>query len=251
MRQFLSTILLLLTTITGCNVNGDLTNMKVVHHDRSLLSVTNPNYQTAFSATYNSGEVTPDELKDVQCPIPHDCRVQNYTRTQCVFSSLECLARWAECKQLLEPDVLTSRPGCRSYSGPADAASKLKKFGVKFEDSYGNRIKGIELLKKAMADGRGALFGVPGHAMVICHYDEEKNVAKIIDNSDKSLRVQTWTAEQFRKRWDSWIIVIYADNDLFPAKARGGDLANQIPIVDGANPSLILPKGSIPLPQKD
>jgi hypothetical protein len=175
-------------------------------------------------------------------------RVKNYTGIQCVFSSLEMLGRWAECKQLLEPEPLTSRPGCKSYSGPADAAEKLTKFGVKFEQSYRDKTKSVALIKKAMAEGRGCLFGVPGHAMVLVHYDEEKKVVKYVNNSNHKLPIQTWSLDEFNKRWDSWVIVIYAEPDVIPMKLQRLDLPNQIPIIDRNNPQGKYPKNYIPVP---
>jgi hypothetical protein len=222
----------------------------VVHLDHfSSLPVWDPEYRTTFVEEYDSGKPDENELEGVQSPIPMECRVRNYTGTQCVFSSLECLARWAELKALLEPEPLTSRAGCRSYSSPTDAASKLTNFGVKFENEYKDRGKAIQLLKKAMAEGRGALMDVPGHAIVICHYDEEAGVVKIIDNSDRSLKVQTWTMAKFKDKWGGWIMVVYAEKDLFPDKAKAS-LANQIPIIDKNNPQGEYPKDYIPTPKK-
>jgi hypothetical protein len=215
----------------------------------SQLPVWDSNYSTTYTQEYDSGTPEEDELKDVQCPIPMDCRVRNYTGIQCVFSSLECLARWGEIKELLEPDSLTSRPGCKSYSGPKDASSKLNAFGVKFENVYNNKSKAIELLKRAMAEGRGALMDVPGHAIVICHYDEKNKIVKVIDNSDRSLRIQSWSMDKFNKLWGGWILVIYGKNDIFLDRLRG--LLEEIPIIDKNNPQGVYPKNYIPIPLKD
>lgn len=221
------------------------------HTAQSLLPVWDQNYRTAVALEYDLGapESEEKELEGVQCPIPMNCRVRNYTGIQCVFASLECLGRWAECKQLVEPPI-TSRPDCKSYSGPTDAANKLNRFGVKFKNVYRNREEGIRTIKQAMKDGRGCLWGVPGHAMVLCHYDEEKDTVKWIDNSDRSLRVQTTTIDKFKRRWDGWVIVIYAEPDLFPAKSLRLDLPNQIPIIDRNNPQGQYPKNYIPVPKK-
>jgi len=221
----------------------------VNHNQFSRLPVWHPSYQTTFVQEYDAGGPEENELENTQCPIPMDCRVRNYTGIQCVFSSLECLARWAELKELLEPP-LTSRSNCKSYSGPTDAAAKLSSFGVKFENAYKDKNKAIQLLKKAMAEGRGALMDVPGHAIVICHYDEEGGIVKIIDNSDRSLKIQTWSMNKFKKLWGGWIMVIYAENDLFPAKAFNENWPNQIPILDRNNPQGTYPKNYIPMPKK-
>lgn len=175
-------------------------------------------------------------------------RVKNYTGIQCVFASTECLGRWAECKQLLEPEPLTSRPDCKSYSGPNDLAEKLNKYKVKFQQSYRDKSKGLELIKQAMFEGRGCLFGVPGHAMVLCHYDENTDTVKWIDNSDRSLRLQTMSVKKFQNQWDTWVCVIYAEPDVVPMKTN--KLLNLIPIIDRNNPQDNYPKGYIPYPQK-
>jgi len=216
--------------------------------DFSNLPVWDPEFRTTYIQEYDSGKPDANELENVQCPIPMECRVKNYTGVQCVFSSLECLARWAEIKDLLEPEPLTSRAGCKSYSGPMDAAEKLTRYGVKFENIYRDRSSALNLLKKAMNDGRGALMDVPGHAIVICHYDEEEKIVKIIDNSDRSLKIQTWSMEKFNKLWGGWILVIYGKKDLFPDKVKFKDLINQIPIVDRNNPQGVYPPDYIPKP---
>jgi hypothetical protein len=105
----------------------------------------------------------------------------------------------------------------------------------------------LVLIKKAMAEGRGCLFGVPGHAMVLIHYDEEKNIVKWVDNSDRSLRVQTMSIEKFNGRWQGWILVLYAEPDVIPYKIL--KLANQIPIVDHNNPQGQYPKDYVPRPR--
>lgn len=218
----------------------------IVHNQFSQLPVWDKNYQTVRSLEYSSGIISED-LSDVQCPIPRDCRVANHTGVQCVFASLECLARWAECKELLEPTPLTSRPGCQSYSSDSDASQKLRKFGVKFENAVDKK-PGLALIKKAMKDGRGCLWGVPGHAMVLCHYDEDKNIVKWIDNSDRRLNIQTTTIAKFNQRWDGWVMIIYANPDLFPDKIIR--LPSLIPIIDRNNPQGTYPKTYIPIPRK-
>lgn len=220
---------------------------EIYHTEFSQLPVWDDRYQTAEAVSYNSTE--PEESLDgVQCPIPMKDRVPNYTGIQCVFSSTEMIGRWAECDKLINPPI-TSRSNCKSYSGPNDLGQKLTQIGVRFKQSYQNREQSLALIRKAMAEGRGCLFGVPGHAMVLCHYDEENNMVRWVDNSDRSLKMQKSTVDWFKRRWDGWVCVIDAEEDLFPAKAHGG-LANQIPIIDKNNPQQKYPKGYIPYPQK-
>lgn len=250
-------ILLVGLAITGCSQKAPPEPV-VHHHQYSRLPVWHPEYKTTYVEEYDAGAPEEDELEGVQCPIPMECRVRNYTGVQCVFASTEMLARWAECKELLEPEPLTSRSGCKSYSGPSDLRSKLERFGFKpyteggsgpmYKDAYRDKSKAMALIKEAMEEGRGALFGVPGHAMVLIHYDEEADEVKWVDNSDRSLRVQTMTVRRFQQRWDGWICVIYADPDIVPYKV--GNWANKIPIKDRNNPQGEYPKDYIPMPKR-
>jgi hypothetical protein len=203
-------------------------------------------YKTTYVESYNS-EISGLEDLDIQCPIPMEDRVRNYTGIQCVFSSIEMLGRWAEEPKLTNPPI-TSRSNCKSYSSPRDAANKLRRLGVNFEQTYGNRQAGLKLIKKAMSEGRGCLIGVPGHAMVLVHYDEKANVAKWVDNSDRKLRVQSSTIASFHKRWTSWVMIIYADNDIIPAKL--GKLSRKIPIIDLDGNKEEHPEDFIPLPRR-
>ena len=176
-------------------------------------------------------------------------RVANFTGIQCVWSSIEAIGRWAEEPKLTNPP-LTSLRDCKSYSGPSSAASKLRELGVKFEQTYGDKEAGMAMMKKAMDEGRGCLFGVPGHAMVLVHYDAEADVVKWFDNSDDSLKIQTMTVNRFMQRWSGngyWVLVVYADKDIVPQKIgmiRGG--VNVFPIFDPKRPSTGFPKDYVP-----
>lgn len=185
-----------------------------------------------------------DEEPDIQCPVPLEDRVPNFTGIQCVWSSIEMLGRWAEEPKLMNPP-LTSRSDCKSFSGPASAARKLDALGVHFEQTT-NRREGREMIKMAMEEGRACLWGVPHHAMVLIHYDEENDVVKWVDNSDRSLKIQTCNIDRFEDRWSGWVLVLYADRDVIPVKTRR--LANWIP-VRNRNHSETLPRKYIPLPR--
>jgi hypothetical protein len=119
---------------------------------------------------------------------------------------------------------------------------------VKFDMSYRDKAAGVAMIKKAMAEGRGTLFGVPGHAMVLCHYDEEKGIVKYINNSNSKLPIETMSMADFNRRWDTWVMVVYAEPDLFPAKAGRLDLPNSLPIIDRNNPQQKYEKDYIPKP---
>lgn len=174
-------------------------------------------YKTTYVKPYRSKFFFEPSLETLQCPILYEDRVKNYTGIQCVYSSIEMLGRWAEEPKLIIPP-LTSRNDCKGYSGPNQVENILNKINVKFEQTYGNRKKGIELIKKAMKEGRGALWSVPGHAMVLVHYSEEDNRVCWVDNSDKKLKIQETTIDKFEDRWTSWALVIYGDEDIISYK---------------------------------
>jgi hypothetical protein len=199
-------------------------------------------YHNTFVEEYESAGVEVP-LDSLQCPIPIKDRVRNYTGIQCVYSSIEMLGRWAEEPKLMNPPI-TSRPDCKGYSGPSRAAEILNKMGVRFEQSYGDKERGRNLLRKAMREGRGALWDVPGHAMVIVHYNEEEDRVCWVDNSDRTLKVQETNIKGFERRWGSWILVIYADNDIVPDKMEFLSMS----VLDRDDPSVKIERGFVPMP---
>lgn len=166
-----------------------------------------------------------ENLSNVMVPIPMEDRVFNKTGIQCVWASIECLGRYAEEPKLTS---MTKDKDCKGYASPSSLSSKLKKLNVKFEQTTSRSDRSL-IIKSVVKERRGCLFAVPGHAMVLVHYDEEKGIIKYINNSDKSLKVRTWTMKEFNQRWDGWICVIYADNDIVPRKYT---FVYPIPIID-------------------
>lgn len=201
-------------------------------------------YHTTYVESYYSDIQEDVDLDTLQCPIPMSCRVKNYTRIQCVFSSIEMIGRWADEPKLMKPP-LTSRDDCKSYSGPTDAGRKLTRLGVNFTQVYSNRPAALALIKQAMAEGRGCLFSIPRHAMVLVHYSEEENRVCWVDNSDYSLKVHTGTIQKFNSMWDGWVLVVHADKDIIPRRLYP---ITSVDIVDENKNSLNLPQGYIPLP---
>jgi hypothetical protein len=185
-----------------------------------------------------------EDLADVMVPIPMKDRVPNYTGIQCVWVSIEALGRYAEEPKLIG---LNKDPECKSYSGPSSAARKLKQLGVKFEQTTSKSDRSL-IIKSVVKERRGCLFAVPGHAMVLVHYDEEKGIVKYFNNSDSTLKIRTWTMDEFNKRWDGWILAIYADNDIIPLKYSPP--ATQIPIMNRNNPQGEYPKDYILFPKR-
>lgn len=151
-----------------------------------------------------------ENLENIQCPIPMKDRVLNKTEIQCVWASIEMLGRWAEEEKLTNPP-LTSRNDCKTFATPSSVEKKLNQLNIKYVQIYRNKTKGIELIRMAMKEKRGCLWSVPGHAMVIVHFDEEKNIFKWVDNSDLNLNIQTSDITFFERNWESWVLVIYGD----------------------------------------
>jgi hypothetical protein len=183
------------------------------------------------------------DLDTLQCPIPREDRVRNFTGIQCVWSSIETLGRWAGEERLFDPP-LTSRRQCKSYAGPGSASGVLNSLGVRFEQTYGDRERGLAMIRRAMKEGRGALFDVPGHAMVIVHFDEEGDRVCWVDNSDNTLKAQTSTLERFMKRWGSWVLVVYAEEDIVPHKAY----RRHIPVFSEGDPLPFAAGNFVPVP---
>ena len=170
------------------------------------------------------GEVEND-LNDVQVPIPIKDRVPNRTGIQCVWSSIETIARYCGEQKLYD---LTYNDNYKSYASPSSARKMFETYEVKYEITTSKKDRSL-LIKGCVIERRGCAFGVPGHVMVIVHYDEEKGIIKYINNSDPQLKVRTWTMEEFNRRWDGWVMIVYADNDRIshrqniPIKDRNGE----------------------------
>jgi hypothetical protein len=184
-----------------------------------------------------------EDLNNVMVPIPMENRVFNKTGIQCVWCSLETCGRYAE-----EPKIinLTDLNDCKGYSSPSATAAKLKQLKIKFEQTTNKSDRSL-IIKSVVNEKRGCLFAIPGHAMTLVHYDEKIGIVKYINNSDSSLKIHTWTMEEFNRRWDGWICVIYADNDIIPQKNLP---ALKIPIIDRSVPQALYPKDYILLPKK-
>lgn len=161
-----------------------------------------------------------DELADVMVPIPMEHRVFNKTGNQCTWCALETCGRYAQENKLIN---LAKDPDCEGYSTLIDVIKKLKKLDVKFEQST-NKLDRRLIIKSVVKEKRGCLFGVrnknTGHAMTLVHYDEKNKIVKFINNSDPNLKIRTWSMDEFNKRWDGWICVVYADKDIIRQKNK-------------------------------
>jgi len=185
-----------------------------------------------------------DDLSDVMVPVPMKDRVFNKTGIQCVWASTELLGRYAEEPKLIG---LTNDPECKSYANTYSFARKMKQLNVRFETTTDPSDRSL-IIKSVVKDRRGCLFCIPGHAMVLVHYDEKKGIVKYINNSDRSLAIRTWTMAEFNRHFDGWVSAIYADNDIIPQK-YAPKIPN-LPIIDRSQEQQVYDKEYILQPLK-
>jgi len=204
-------------------------------------------HQTRFQAHYDS-QYGEEEPENIQVPIPKKDRIFNRTGTQCVWVSLETVGRWAEEPKLVDPPI-SSRPECQSYANPSSVHRVLTKLGVKFEQTTSGLSSAMAMMKKATESGRGCVFTIPGHAMTMLHFDEAKDEVKWVDNVDRTLKVQTTKISTYKRYWDTWVIIIYPDNeDKLNFKIQKTALPRLLPIIDRNNEQGQYPKDYIPIP---
>lgn len=199
---------------------------------------------------YTFQNTIPDEeveLKDVQVPVPRSMRILN-TKGNCVWCSLEVLARYAEMEELygITRDVSDGGdPRCQGGSSPSPVRSFLNSKNITYEMATDYAEGEKILIKACKEERRGVAFGIPGHMLNCVHYDPETKIIKVIDNADRSLSVQTWSWEKFHSKWDGWCYAIYGKPDKIPLKYE--TLVDKIPIIDTTDPQGKYPKGYIPI----
>ncbi len=154
--------------------------------------------------------------EDLQVPILKEDRVLNVNDKRCVWCSIEVLARRAKDKRLYGLS--------QDYEGPANEGNVRWVFndrGISYKmNPQGNTsIYAIYdfLVIPCQYEKRGVAVGIDGRHMVnVVHYDIKERVVKVLDNSDKKLRIRTLNWEWFHEHWDGSAIIIYAKNDRFP-----------------------------------
>lgn len=203
----------------------------------------NPGIQVQNPVAEYEGEADED-LANVMVPIPMKDRVFNKTGIQCVWCSLETCGRYAEEPKLID---MTKLDDCKSYSSPNRTAAKLNQLRVKYKQTMDKSNRSL-IIKSVVNERRGCLFSVPGHAMTMVHYDEQKGIVKYINNSDRSLKIRIWTMDEFNRRWDGWVCVVYADNDIVPQKYQ--PTITDVPIIDRNGPQGVYKKDYILQPSK-
>lgn len=146
------------------------------------------------------------ELRGIQVPIPKEIRRYNISGSQCVWCTAEMLGTYHHVERL---NGLTKQ--YKHATGPGEFAKVMNSKNVKFKQI--NDKKGIDFIEEWVAIKKmGVGIGINGsHAILVCHFERNKLI-KIIDNSDKSLKIQTWEWNKFYRQFDGWAFVILPDN---------------------------------------
>lgn len=142
---------------------------------------------------------------DIQVDIKKENRIYNKTGSQCGWCSLETLGRHLGIEALY--DLTDKQKGLiNSSNGPRELNRRNVKFILQ---RMGN--KDVSIFRKYVREKQyGAAIGLRGtHMIVLCHFDEEKKIVKVIDNAgSKALKVQTWTMQRFLRLWDGTTYVV-------------------------------------------
>jgi hypothetical protein len=147
----------------------------------------------------------------VQVPIPKNCRVYNRSGSQCVWCSLECLARHHNVKELYEGNGrLTKNYTWATGPGEVQRVLNSRYSTVKWKQIQNRgQLKGF--IKTYVCDKKfGIGLGIPGHMLNLVHYDEEAKIVKIIDNGGpRALQIQDWSMEKFERLADGWAVTVF------------------------------------------
>jgi hypothetical protein len=159
---------------------------------------------------------TDPELFDVQVPIPKEMRVYNHSGSQCVWCTIEMLAKFNNI-----PGAKDLTNSYKYATGPREVKRVLESRGVKFKQTYDRNEDMLEEYVTKRNLGVGVDVNNGHHMILVCHFDKKAGIVKIIDNSDHSLKVQTWSLSHFRNKWSDWILVILPPTEQNVAQPEG------------------------------
>jgi hypothetical protein len=138
--------------------------------------------------------------------IPMECRVHNGTGSQCVWSSLETLARYWEIPELYD---LTERYG--GTAGPQNACSVLHRRSVPHATHHPGQPGRMEFIQACVDYGYGCAIGIGNHMCVLVGLDKES--ARIISNNNRTKEIQTVPRQEFDRIFDGWAVCIWRWED--------------------------------------
>jgi hypothetical protein len=153
--------------------------------------------------------VEPD-LIGVQVPIAKANRIYNKSGSQCVWVSIETLARHHGIKEIYEGENRISKHYTWA-TGPGEVSRVLKsKYPTVQWKHIQSRSQLKDFVKKYVTEEKlGVGLAIPGHMLTLVHYDEAAKIVKVIDNGGpKALQVQEWTMERFERISDGWALVL-------------------------------------------
>jgi hypothetical protein len=156
-----------------------------------------------------AGETTCELTPNLQVPVAQDARAYNRSGVQCVWCSLETLARY---QGIAAASKLTDRYKGQSHEG--EVRRVLDGLGVRYRmQSIGN--KNPQILKDACTKRWGACVGMRGvHMINVVHF--EGGTVKTIDNCDSKLSVRTLSEKEFLSSWDGWAVVLIPPAEYAP-----------------------------------
>jgi ABC-type bacteriocin/lantibiotic exporter with double-glycine peptidase domain len=135
----------------------------------------------------------------VQIPIALEQRCSNDTGVQCVWASLETLARYHQ--------IRAASDLREHYKGPADhndVQRALNARGVTWQMTYA---QSVPFLKQCCDRGWGAAVSLRRRHMVTCVGYNTGHVY-LIDNSDPNLDIREYSETEFLQMWDGWTVTL-------------------------------------------
>jgi hypothetical protein len=169
-----------------------------------------PNFQPKQQLEKTEPKIDPD-LVGVQVPIPKECRVFNKTGSQCVWCSIEVLARYHKVADLYEGDRrITKHHTWGTFSWEVNHVLTTQYPKTKWTQIT-NRSQLRGFLQKYVTEKKfGVGFSVPGHMLNLIHYDENARIVKVIDNDGPTpLEVQQWSLDKFNGIAEGWALTIF------------------------------------------
>lgn len=150
-------------------------------------------------------EQTDPELIGLQVPVPKSIRIYNKSGSQCVWCTAQMLGTY---HNVAGVHGLTDQ--YKHATGPGEFNRVMTARHVKFKQVTGRDLDFLDewVTKKKMGCGIGVN---NTHVIMVVHFVRGKEV-RVVDNSDRSLRVQTWTWEKFQRNFTGWVFVILPDD---------------------------------------
>jgi hypothetical protein len=148
---------------------------------------------------------TDPELIGLQVPVPKSIRIYNNSGSQCVWCTAQMLGTFHNVKGVFG---LTDQ--YKHATGPSEFNRVMTARHVKFKQVAGRDLDFLDewVTNKKMGCGIGIN---NTHVIMVVNFERGKKI-KVIDNSDRTLRVQTWSWDKFMRNFTGWVFVILPDD---------------------------------------